>query len=146
DVLLQHADVAMYLSKESGEVELYDATRDHNSTTRLALLGELRRALESDELELHYQPKADLRTGRVTGVEALVRWRHPQRGLIPPDDFIPLAERSGLIVPLTAWVIDAGLKQLAAWRERGWELGLAVNVTVKDLCGDQLVDLVSRGL
>jgi diguanylate cyclase (GGDEF)-like protein len=146
DVLLQHADVAMYLSKESGEVELYDATRDHNSTTRLALLGELRRALETDELELHYQPKADVRSGRVVGVEALVRWRHPQRGLVQPDDFIPLAERSGLIVPLTAWVIDAGLKQIAAWRARGWDLGLAVNVTVKDLCGDQLVDLVSRGL
>jgi diguanylate cyclase (GGDEF)-like protein len=146
DVLLQHADVAMYLSKESGEVELYDASRDHNSTTRLALLGELRRALESDELELHYQPKAELRSGRVVGVEALVRWRHPQRGLIPPDDFIPLAERSGLIVPLTAWVIDAGLKQIAAWRARGWDIGLAVNVTVKDLCGDQLVDTVCRGL
>ena len=146
DVLLQHADVAMYLSKESGEVELYDASRDHNSTTRLALLGELRRALESDELELHYQPKADLRSGRVVGVEALVRWRHPQRGLIGPDEFIPLAERSGLIVPLTAWVMDAGLRQIAAWRARGWELGLAVNVTVKDLCGDQLVDQVCHGL
>ena len=146
DVLLQRADVAMYLSKESGEIEVYDTSRDHNSTARLALLGELRRALESDELELHYQPKADLRNGRVVGVEALVRWRHPQRGLIPPDEFIPLAERSGLIGQLTAWVIDAGLTQIAAWRACGWELGLAVNVTVKDLCGDQLVDLVSHGL
>ncbi|MBW8801217.1 MAG: EAL domain-containing protein, partial [Streptomyces sp.] len=146
DVLLQHADVAMYLSKESGQVEVYDATRDHNSPTRLALLGELRRALENDELELHYQPKADLHDGRVVGVEGLVRWRHPQRGLIPPDDFIPLAERSGLIVPLTAWVLDTGLRQIAAWRALGWELDLAVNVTVKDLAGDQLVDQVSRGL
>ncbi len=146
DVLLQHADVAMYLSKESGEVEVYDTTRDHNSTTRLALLGELRRALENDELELHYQPKADLVDGRVVGVEALVRWRHPQRGLVPPDEFIPLAERSGLIGQITAWVIDAGLQQTAAWRARGWELGLAVNVTVKDLCGDQLVELVAHGL
>jgi diguanylate cyclase (GGDEF)-like protein len=146
DVLLQHADVAMYLSKESGEVEVYDTSRDHNSTTRLALLGELRRALENDELELHYQPKADLRDGRVVGVEALVRWRHPQRGLIQPDDFIPLAERSGLIGQLTAWVIDAGLKQTAVWRALGWDLGLAVNVTVKDLCGDQLVDVVAQGL
>jgi diguanylate cyclase (GGDEF)-like protein len=146
DVLLQHADVAMYLSKESGEVEVYDSARDRNSTTRLALLGELRRALELDELELHYQPKADLATGRVVGVEALVRWRHPERGLIPPDDFIPLAERSGLIGQLTAWVVDAGLRQTAAWRARGWELGLAVNVTVKDLCGDELVDVVARGL
>ena len=146
DVLLQHADVAMYLSKESGEVELYDTTRDHNSTTRLALLGELRRAVEVGELELHYQPKADLRDGRVVGVEALVRWRHPLRGLVPPDEFIPLAERSGLIGLITAWVIDAGLRQTAVWRARGWDIGLAVNVTVKDLCGDQLVDLVAQGL
>jgi diguanylate cyclase (GGDEF)-like protein len=146
DVLLQHADVAMYLSKESGEVEVYDPARDRNSTTRLALLGELRRALETDELELHFQPKADLATGRVVGVEALVRWRHPERGLIAPDEFIPLAERSGLIAPLTAWVVDAAVRQTASWRARGWELGLAVNVTVKDLCGDQLVAVIAQAL
>ena len=146
DVLLQHADVAMYLSKESGEVELYDTARDRNSPTRLALLGELRRAMETDELVLHFQPKADLLTNQVTGVEALVRWRHPERGLVPPDEFVPLAESSGLMVPLTAWVLDAALSQLAVWRTRGWELGLAVNVSVKDLCGDQLVDRVTEGL
>jgi diguanylate cyclase (GGDEF)-like protein len=146
DELLQHADVAMYLSKESGLVELYDSARDQNSPGRLALLGELRRAVESGELELHFQPKADLGTGRVVGVEALVRWRHPERGLIPPDEFVPLAERSGLIAQLTAWVLDAGLRQTALWRARGWELSLAVNVTVRDLCGDELVDRVSEGL
>jgi diguanylate cyclase (GGDEF)-like protein len=146
DVLLQRADVAMYLSKESGEVEVYDSSRDHNSPSRLALLGELRRALDSDELELHFQPKAELVSGVVIGVEALVRWRHPERGLIPPDEFVPLAERSGLIMPLTAWVVDAALRQLADWRARGWELSVAVNVTVKDLCGDQLVDRVDEGL
>ena len=144
--LLQRADVAMYLSKESGDVELYDAARDQNSTTRLALLGELRRALENDELELHFQPKADLGTGQVVGVEALVRWRHPERGLVPPDEFVPLAERSGLIAQLTAWVLDAALCQVAQWRARGWDLGVAVNVTVKDLSGDQLVDRVIEGL
>jgi diguanylate cyclase (GGDEF)-like protein len=146
DELLQHADVAMYLSKESGDVEVYDTTRDHNSPGRLALLGELRRALETDELALHYQPKADLSTGLVVGVEALVRWRHPERGLVAPDEFVALAERSGLIIPLTAWVLDAGLRQIAVWRARGWELSLAVNVTVKDLCGDQLVERVAEGL
>ncbi len=146
DELLQHADVAMYLSKESGEVEIYDTARDHNSTLRLAVLGELRRALELDELELHYQPKADMRTGTVVGVEALVRWRHPVRGLVPPDEFIPLAERSGLIGALTGWVIDAGLRQAAIWRARGWQLSLAVNVTVRDLCGPDLVDQVSAAL
>ena len=146
DDLLQHADVAMYLSKESGEVEVYDSARDHNSPSRLALLGELRRALDADELVLHFQPKADLETGQVVGVEALVRWNHPERGLVPPDEFIPLAERSGLIAPLTAWVLDAALRQLAQWRSRGWDLSLAVNITVKDLCGDQLVDRVAEGL
>jgi diguanylate cyclase (GGDEF)-like protein len=146
DELLQHADVAMYLSKESGEVEVYDTTRDRHSPGRLALLGELRRALEGDELELHFQPKADLSSGRVVGVEALVRWRHPERGLVPPDEFVPLAERSGLITLLTAWVLDAALRQLSQWRARGWDLSLAVNITVKDLCGDQLVDRVTAGL
>ena len=146
DELLQHADVAMYLSKESGEVEVYDASRDRNSTARLAVLGELRRALEQGELELHYQPKADLVTGAVVGVEALVRWRHPERGLVPPDEFIPLAERSGLIGALTAWVIDRGLAQTALWRSQGWDLSLAVNVTVRDLCGAELVDQVAAGL
>ncbi|MGZ6793905.1 MAG: putative bifunctional diguanylate cyclase/phosphodiesterase, partial [Mycobacteriales bacterium] len=146
EVLLQHADVAMYLSKESGDVELYDSARDRNSPARLALLGELRRALEAGDLVLHYQPKADLGTGRVVGVEALVRWQHPERGLVAPDDFVPLAERSGLSAQLTAWVLDAGLRQTAAWRARGWDLSLAVNVTVRDLCGDELVPRITEGL
>jgi diguanylate cyclase (GGDEF)-like protein len=146
DELMQHADVAMYLSKESGDVEVYEVARDRNSPGRLALLGELRRALEGGELELHYQPEADLATGQVVGVEALVRWRHPVRGLIAADEFVPLAERSGLIIPLTAWVLDAGLRQLAVWRESGWKLGLAVNVTVKDLCAEELVERVAASL
>ena len=146
DVLLQHADVAMYLSKESGDAEVYDAARDRNSPARLALLGELRRALETDELELHFQPKAELATGRVVGVEALLRWRHPEHGLLTPDAFIPLAERSGLIATLTAWVLDSALAQLARWRSQGWDLELAVNVSVKDLCSGQLVDRVTQGL
>ncbi len=146
DVLLQHADVAMYVSKESREVEVYDASQDRNSPGRLALLGELRRALETDQLVLHFQPKADLATGRVVGVEALVRWQHPEHGLLQPDEFVGLAERNGLILPLTGWVIDAGLRQVAQWRARGWDLSLAVNITVKDLCGDQLVDRITEGL
>ena len=146
DALLQRADVAMYLSKESGAVEQYDVGRDHNSTSRLAMLGELRLAIETDQLELHYQPKAELATGRVTGVEALVRWRHPDRGLIPPDDFIPLAERSGLIEQLTAWVLDSALAQVAAWRDQGLLLQVAVNVSVKDLSGFVLTDRVAACL
>ncbi|MFN2537341.1 MAG: putative bifunctional diguanylate cyclase/phosphodiesterase, partial [Mycobacteriales bacterium] len=95
---------------------------------------------------VHVQPKANVPDGTVVSAEALVRWTHDEMGPMPPTEFIPLAERSGLIGQLTAWVIDAGLTQIAAWRANGWELGLAVNVTVKDLCGDQLVDLVSHGL
>jgi diguanylate cyclase (GGDEF)-like protein len=144
--LLQRADVAMYLSKESGEVEVYDAERDPNTPGRLVLLGALRRALETGELVLHYQPKADLATGRVVGLEALVRWEHPQLGLVLPDEFIPLAERSGLIAPLTSWLLGEALAQLARWRERGWDLGVAVNITVKDLCSDGFVDGVVAAL
>jgi predicted signal transduction protein with EAL and GGDEF domain len=146
DLLLQRADVAMYLSKESGEVEVYDADRDLNTTGRLVLLGALRRALEHDELVLHFQPAADVRTGRVVGVEALVRWEHPEHGLIPPQDFIPLAERSGLITPITTWLLDESLAQLATWRARGWNLSMALNITVKDLCADGFTDRVADRL
>ncbi|MCW2605988.1 MAG: diguanylate cyclase/phosphodiesterase [Frankiales bacterium] len=147
DDLLQHADVAMYVAKESGTgVEAYAAERDLNTTGRLVVLGELRRAIAEDELELHFQPKADLRLGRVVGVEALVRWRHPERGLIPPDDFVPLAERTGLVQLLTTWVLDAALAQAAVWRAEGLDLDVAVNVSVKDLCSGGLADRVAAAL
>jgi diguanylate cyclase (GGDEF)-like protein len=146
DLLLQRADVAMYLSKESGEVEVYEAHRDPNTTGRLVLIGALRRALEHDELVLHFQPAADVRTGQVVGVEALVRWDHPEHGLVPPQDFIPLAERSGLITPITTWLLDESLRQLAGWRTRGWDLTMALNITVKDLCADGFPDRVADRL
>ena len=147
DELLQHADVAMYLAKEQGGgVEQYDVRRDRNSTERLGMVGELRRALTGDELEVHYQPKADLRTGRVEGVEALVRWRHPERGLVPPDEFVPLAESSGLVELLTARVLDAAVAQVAAWEAEGLELSVAVNVSVRDLAGGLLVEQVRASL
>jgi diguanylate cyclase (GGDEF)-like protein len=141
--LLQHADVAMYLAKESGGgVEQYDARRDRHSPERLGMVGELREALARGQLEVHYQPQAELGGGRVSGVEALVRWRHPERGLVPPDEFVPLAESSGLIEQLTAHVVDTTLAQLAAWRSLGLPLSAAVNVTVRDLTGGLLVDQV----
>ena len=147
DELMQHADVAMYLAKEQGGgVEQYDVQRDRNSTERLVMVGELRRALASDELEVHYQPKADLRTGRVDGVEALVRWRHPERGLVPPDEFVPLAESCGLVELLTARVLDASVEQVAAWHAQGLALSVAVNVSVRDLAGGALVDRVTAAL
>ena len=147
DALLQHADVAMYLAKEQGlGVEVYDASRDRNTTSRLVMLGELRRALAEGELEVHFQPKAELRSGRVTGVEALVRWRHPERGLVPPDDFVPLAESSGLIEVLTRHVLDTAIAQVGRWREQGLELKVAVNVSVRDLAGTALVESVMASL
>jgi diguanylate cyclase (GGDEF)-like protein len=147
DGLLQHADVAMYLAKETGTgVEQYDVSRDRNTTSRLGMLGELRRALAEGQLEVHYQPQAELASGHVTGVEALVRWRHPERGLVPPDEFVPLAESSGLIEALTRHVLDAAVAQLAVWRAEGLSLKLAVNVSVRDLAGTALVDSVRAAL
>ena len=147
DVLLQHADVAMYLAKDAGGgVESYDASRDRNTTGRLVMLGELRRAVSGGELEVHYQPKADLQTGRVEGVEALVRWRHPARGLVPPDEFIPLAESSGLIEAVTAHVLDVAVAQVAGWAALGLDLTVAVNVSVRDLSGGKLTSHVASAL
>jgi diguanylate cyclase (GGDEF)-like protein len=147
ELLLQRADVAMYLAKDAGGgVEVYDAARDRNSTGRLAMLGELRRAISEEQLVLHYQPKASMRDGSVVGVEALVRWEHPELGLVPPDEFIPLAESSGLVRPLTVWVLDEALRQLRVWLDQGLRMGLAVNVSIKDLCGDGLAQRVAAGL
>jgi diguanylate cyclase len=145
--LLQHADVAMYIAKQThAGFVVYDPAVDQHSPRRLALLGGLRRALERDELVLHYQPKADLHSGRVLGVEALVRWQHPAHGLLGPAEFIPLAERTGLIHPLTRWVLDAALRQAAAWRRAGHELSVAVNVSTRSLLDRDFPDQVADRL
>ena len=149
DELLQHADIAMYVAKDThaGYV-LFDPTLDQHSPRRLALLGELRRAIGEQQLVLHYQPKVDTHTGQVLGVEALVRWQHPEHGLIPPGDFIPLAERTGLIGPLTTYVLDAALRQCHQWRQAGHELAIAVNVSARSLLDlafpDQVAGLLAR--
>ncbi|HEX2038922.1 MAG TPA: EAL domain-containing protein [Acidimicrobiales bacterium] len=146
DSLLQRADVAMYLAKENrGGWELYRAERDRHSPRRLTLLGELRRGIEDRNLLLHYQPKADMRTGGVRGVEALVRWVHPEHGVIPPDEFIPLAEHTGLIRTLTLFVLDEALAQCRAWQDEGVQLGVAVNLSVRNLYDPSFADEV-RGL
>jgi diguanylate cyclase (GGDEF)-like protein len=147
DALLQHADVAMYLAKETGSgVEQYDAGRDRNSTARLGMLADLRRALADGDLEVHYQPQADLRSGRVTGVEALVRWRTADGAFVPPEEFVPLAESSGLVEVLTRHVLDSAVRQVALWRDLGLSLKVAVNVSVRDLSGTALVDSVAGAL
>jgi diguanylate cyclase (GGDEF)-like protein len=145
--LLQRADVAMYDAKRSqGRVETYATERDPYSPARLSLLGELRRAIAGDELILHYQPKVSLQGGGVTGVEALVRWQHPQHGLLQPDQFVPLAERTGTIAHLTRWVLDAALRQCAEWRVRHPELTVAVNLAAANVLDVGLPALVEERL
>lgn len=132
--LYQHADVALKAAKTQHQAyTIYDASLDCYDPQRLSLMSELRTAIMSDQLELHYQPRIDLRTRTVVGVEALVRWQHPRRGLIPPDEFIPAAEKTGLIDELTLWVLRAGLSQAQCWHERGLTLELAINVSARSL-------------
>ncbi|MFZ5876467.1 MAG: putative bifunctional diguanylate cyclase/phosphodiesterase [Nitrospirota bacterium] len=134
DALVQRAHVAMYTAKRSRSGRaVYSSDRDHFRPRRLALMSELRYAIEHDELSLFFQPRVTIRTGRVTGVEALVRWRHPQRGIIAPDEFIPLAEHSGLIKPLTQWVLAAARDQALRWRDEGYRLTVAVNLSARTL-------------
>ncbi|UQX87607.1 EAL domain-containing protein [Jatrophihabitans telluris] len=145
--LLRHADVAMYTAKQSRQgIALYAAERDPHRTDRLGLLSDLRQAIADDVLELHYQPKISLADGSLLGVEGLVRWRHPSRGFVPPDMFIPLAEQSDVMPLLTQRVVSVALAQLAAWNERGLQVPIAVNVSPIDLTGHRLTDLLARGL
>ena len=144
ELLIRRADVAISLARQSGNgYAVYVSERDQHSTRRLALLGQLRQAIETGQLILYYQPKIDLRSGRVIGVEALVRWIHPEFGLIPPDEFIAPAEKSGLIRPLTLWVVEAALRQCRAWREEGRAFSVSVNVSARNLLDSQFPDQVA---
>lgn len=132
--LLRNADVAMYRAKQTNvRVSTYSNERDRHNHGRLGLLTELLTAIENDDLRLQYQPKVDMQTRRLVGVEALVRWQHEQRGLVYPKDFIPLAEHTELIEPLTDFVLRAALKQCASWRDLGFEIPVAVNVSARNL-------------
>ncbi|GAA2631329.1 bifunctional diguanylate cyclase/phosphodiesterase [Streptomyces axinellae] len=131
--LLRRADVAMYEAKrDRTAVEVYEATRDGNTPDRLGLLADLRRALDACEVELHYQPKVGF-DGTVSGLEALVRWVHPERGRVPPDEFIAIAETSGLMPRLTEYVLETALAQVAIWRSCGLMVPVAVNVSPRDV-------------
>ncbi|WP_323748937.1 bifunctional diguanylate cyclase/phosphodiesterase [Streptomyces sp. PR69] len=131
--LLRRADVAMYQAKRDRTgVEVYESKRDSNTPDRLGLLGDLRRALDAGEVELHYQPKVGF-DGHVAGLEALVRWVHPDRGRVPPDEFIAIAESSGLMPHLTEYVLETALAQVARWREQGLTVPVAVNVSPRDV-------------
>ncbi|MCZ0209032.1 bifunctional diguanylate cyclase/phosphodiesterase, partial [Streptomyces sp. UMAF16] len=131
--MLRRADVAMYQAKRDRTgVEVYESKRDSNTPDRLGLLGDLRRALDAHEVQLHYQPKVRF-DGQVAGLEALVRWVHPERGKVPPDEFIAIAESSGLMPHLTEYVLETALGQVARWRAQGLRVPVAVNVSPRDV-------------
>jgi len=141
DTLLQRADIAMYVAKETHTGhETYADDRDQNSARRLTLLGELRRAVDRDELELFYQPKVDLRTGDVAGVEALLRWDHPRLGKVAPDEFILAAEQTGLIRSLTRFALERALRQWQVWRKEGMVVDIAVNLSRRSLLDPSFVE------
>jgi diguanylate cyclase (GGDEF)-like protein len=146
EMLLRHADIALYASKESHVPVVYASEHDHHSPDRLGLVAQIRRATESGELVVHYQPEVDLVSGETRRVEALVRWEHPERGLLLPDAFIPLARQSALIRPITRYVLDSALRQCRSWQDAGIDIGVAVNLAGRDLVDSRLEEEVSEAL
>ena len=143
--LLQRADVAMYEAKDNDRsIALYSTERDENSVERLTMAAELRTAMTNGEIEVYYQPKARLADGVVVGAEALMRWNHPSRGMIGPNVFIPVAEQTGLITPLTIGVLRSALEQSKVWAEAGHEIGVSVNLAVRSLLDTDLPSQVQR--
>jgi diguanylate cyclase (GGDEF)-like protein len=141
NTLMRRADIAMYAAKRTGAgCLLYDVRHDIQTPERLSLMGELRDAVEHDNLTVYYQPKMDLATGEVNHAEALVRWDHATRGFVAPDRFIPFAEQTGYIKAITRWVARAVVKQSAEWRDRGIDLQVSINVSARDLLGTELPD------
>jgi diguanylate cyclase (GGDEF)-like protein len=141
---IRRADVALYAAKaEHSGWEVYRADQDKSSRRRLALAAELRRAIGDEQLDVYYQPVADLRTGNVTGMEALVRWPHPEHGMLGPDDFVPIAEHTGLIRPLTFYVLRDALRRCGQFRAEGFDLDVAVNLSVRSVLDVSLPDLVA---
>ena len=139
--LMRRADIAMYAAKRTGAgCLIYDIRHDTQTPERLSLMGELRHAVEHDDLTVYYQPKMDIATGQVNHVEALVRWDHATRGFVAPDRFIPFAEQTGYIKSITRWVARRVVAQSAEWRERGLHLQVSINVSARDLLGTELPD------
>ena len=151
DAIIKAADIAMYEAKRQGKdrVAVYDESLEHQATARLELESDLRLAIERDEFILHYQPILDVISGRPVGAEALVRWIHPERGMIPPDKFIPVAEATGLIVPLGAWVLETALAQASQWNQHRLTrraLGISVNLSGAQLTHPDLERTIHAAL
>jgi diguanylate cyclase (GGDEF)-like protein len=143
--LLQRADVAMYAAKQAGSgCIVYSRKHDRHSPRRIALIGQLRQAIDQDQLYLHYQPKIHLKTNRIVGVEALVRWQHPEYGSVSPNQFIEPAERTGLIKPLTQWVLQTALRQCQIWRKMDLKLTVSVNLSARNLADSQLPQRIAE--
>ncbi|TMC03640.1 MAG: EAL domain-containing protein [Chloroflexi bacterium] len=143
--LLSRADVAMYAAKGSlSGLAVFSAEHERDGAGRLALMSDLRRAVDEGELVLYYQPQIDLRTGGITSVEALVRWMHPKRGLVGPDEFIPLAERTGLIKRLTRTVLTEAIRQARAWELAGLRVPIAVNLSMRNIHDPQLPQTIAQ--
>jgi PAS domain S-box-containing protein len=149
ETLLMNADTAMYRAKEAGRggFQFYDRSMNARARERLEMETLLRHAIDRDEFVLHYQPRIDLKSGRIVGAEALIRWQHPVRGLLPPKDFIPLAEEARLVIPIAEWVIATVCRQVAAWQAQGFKpIPVAVNLAAPHLRERALPELVQRVL
>jgi diguanylate cyclase (GGDEF)-like protein len=148
DKLLAHADAAMYAAKRmgGGNYAIFEPHMNADVLEQLSLQSDLRRALECGQLEMHYQPKVDARRGRIRGVEALMRWNHPERGMVSPAVFIPIAERHGIINELGNWVIEDVCRQMEAWADVGVRMRVAINLSVHQLRQDDLVSRIERAL
>ena len=145
ETLIQRADIAMYSAKEGGGGHaMFEPRLDRFSPRRLSLAGGLRQAIQNGEITLFFQPKAELETGTVIGVEALARWEHPRLGLVGPSEFVPIAEQTGLIAPLTSYVLDAALQQVRVWKDEGRELSVAVNLSARSFLDAQLAIEIPR--
>jgi diguanylate cyclase (GGDEF)-like protein len=149
ETLIKNADTAMYQAKENGRqcFQFFEPAMNVRAVERLSIEGSLRRALKQQEFELHFQPKVNLRTGAITGAEALLRWNHPQRGPIPPAQFIPVAEDCGLIVPIGQWVLREACEQARCWVDAGLPLaGIAVNISAMEFRDAGFLDGILRVL
>ncbi|MDD2780322.1 EAL domain-containing protein [Sulfuricurvum sp.] len=148
ETLFQSADTAMYKAKESGKnsYHFYTQQMTHHMIGQFKIQSDLKAALEKDELILHYQPQIDLATNAITGVEALIRWRHPMLGMMPPMSFIPIAESSGLIVQIGQWVIEESCRQVALWHTKGIEIGVAVNISAMQFKRGNLEEIVKNAI